>query len=124
MTALLPADQLRLLESAPHLLQACRCALADLEGLDYPTDAALQTMRELRSVIGRAEGRRYRIDTTGNGLYATITRLSDWSSVTLCGDDAAAFCQRLDATTDAFTDDDLCAEYDDVLTTDELDDRL
>lgn len=119
-----PDHPLCLLEAAPDLLQGCRCALADLEGLDYPSDPALLTMRQLRAAIGKAEGRRYRIDSSGNGLYLTITRLADFASVTLCGDDAVAFGKRLDATTDAYTDDDLCAEYDDVLTTDELDDRL
>jgi hypothetical protein len=52
----------RLIASAPELLMACKCALADLEGIlpplgdenDYP--AAWATMRELKAVIARAEG--------------------------------------------------------------------
>ncbi|MFA6134580.1 MAG: hypothetical protein WC869_11255 [Phycisphaerae bacterium] len=55
-----------LMAAGPKLLQAARCALADLEGLifgmeidpDDPDDDSpvAQTIRELRTVIGEAEG--------------------------------------------------------------------
>lgn len=67
---------------------------------------------------------RYKITSSGNGAFWTITRLADCASVTLQGDDAVTFSELLDATTESYTDDDLAAEYDSVLTTDRLDDRL
>jgi hypothetical protein len=63
-----PADDDRpdvgnLLAAAPDLLQAARCALADLEGFVFGTDADLEgdepvalTMKELRAAIAKAEG--------------------------------------------------------------------
>jgi hypothetical protein len=63
-----PADNDRpdvgnLLAAAPDLLQAARCALADLEGFVFGTDADLEgdepvalTMKELRAAIAKAEG--------------------------------------------------------------------
>ncbi len=50
-----------LIASAPELLDACRCALADLEGLAeadcFSTDdPAHLTMLELRAAIARATG--------------------------------------------------------------------
>lgn len=47
----------RLISASPDLLQACRCALADLEGSDYPTDSERLTMEDLRAAIAKAEGR-------------------------------------------------------------------
>ena len=67
---------------------------------------------------------RYRIHSFHNGCYVTITRLADHASVTLCGDDAVTFTDELSRTDERFTDDDACAAYDEVLTTDKLDDRL
>jgi hypothetical protein len=48
-----------LLSAAPDLLDACRCALADLEGVvdDLPGDhPAYLTIRELRAAIAKATG--------------------------------------------------------------------
>jgi RecJ-like exonuclease len=44
--------------AAPELLQACREALADLEGYlaEWETDPALETVQELRAVIAKATG--------------------------------------------------------------------
>jgi len=62
-----PADDDRpdvgnLLAAAPDLLRAARCALADLEGFVFGTDADLEgdepvalTMKELRAAIAKAE---------------------------------------------------------------------
>jgi hypothetical protein len=51
----------RLIAAAPELLDACRCALADLEGLAetdcFSTDdPAYLTMQELRAAIAKATG--------------------------------------------------------------------
>lgn len=46
----------KLISAAPALLHACRCALADLEGIDEPTDAMLETIQELRAAIAIADG--------------------------------------------------------------------
>ena len=48
----------RLIAAAPELLQACREALADLEGYlaEWETDPALETVQELRAVIAKATG--------------------------------------------------------------------
>jgi hypothetical protein len=51
----------RLIAAAPELLDACRCALADLEGLletdCFSTDdPAYLTMQELRAAITKATG--------------------------------------------------------------------
>ena len=63
-----PADDDRpdvgnLLAAAPDLLRAAKCALADLEGWAFGTDADLEgdepvalTMKELRAAIAKAEG--------------------------------------------------------------------
>ena len=47
-----------LFAAAPELLQACREALADLEGYlaEWETDPALETVQELRAVIAKATG--------------------------------------------------------------------
>ena len=50
-----------LIAAAPALLNACRCALADLEGLAEAdcfsiNDPAYLTMQELRATIARATG--------------------------------------------------------------------
>lgn len=54
-----------LIASAPDLLGACRCALADLEGImpEYEPDGerthpAWRTILELKQAIAQAEGRR------------------------------------------------------------------
>ena len=48
----------RLIAAAPELLQACREALADLEGYlaEWETDPAMETVQELRAVIAKATG--------------------------------------------------------------------
>lgn len=49
----------RLIAAAPELLDACRCALADLEGIagDLPGDhPAYLTIKELRAAIEKATG--------------------------------------------------------------------
>jgi len=52
----------RLLAAAPELLAACRCALADMEGIMPEFDADLndhpgwQTIQELKDAIAKAEG--------------------------------------------------------------------
>jgi hypothetical protein len=63
-----PADDDRpdvgnLLAAAPDLLRAAKCALADLEGFAFGTDADLEgdepvalTMKELRAAIAKAGG--------------------------------------------------------------------
>jgi hypothetical protein len=58
-----PPDAGNLLAAAPGLLQAAKCALADLEGFAFGTDADLEgdepvalTMKELRAAIAKAEG--------------------------------------------------------------------
>lgn len=55
--------------------------------------------------------RRYRIESHGNGLFFTLTRLADGNSTFIQGADAAVFGEALDATNSTFTDDDLCDEY-------------
>lgn len=48
----------RLIAAAPELLDACRCALADLEGLELDGDdcPAALTIKELRAAIAKATG--------------------------------------------------------------------
>lgn len=51
----------RLISASPDLLDACRCALADLQGLDEQNifsldDPALITIRELQAAIVKATG--------------------------------------------------------------------
>ena len=48
----------RLIAAAPELLDACRCALADLEGLELDSDdcPAALTIKELRAAITKATG--------------------------------------------------------------------
>lgn len=58
---------------------------------------------------------RYKIKSTGNGAFYTITRLSDGACVFLEGDDALEFEKSLETTNERFTDDDVCALYDDVM---------
>lgn len=53
---------------------------------------------------------RYRIESTGNGAFWTITRLADGATLFLQGDDALAFGKRLESTTESFSDDDVCDE--------------
>ncbi|MGA1296427.1 MAG: hypothetical protein ACO3X1_14040 [Burkholderiaceae bacterium] len=50
-----------LLSAAPNLLDACRCALADLEGVlpEYDPERehpAWETLQELRAAIAKATG--------------------------------------------------------------------
>jgi hypothetical protein len=59
--------------------------------------------------------RHYEIKSAFNGAQYIIVRLTDGKSVSLQGDDAAQFSRDLDATTHLYTDDDLCAEYDEVM---------
>ena len=53
----------RLIAAAPELLLACKCALADLEGIlptlgdEDESPAAWQTMHELKIAITKAEGK-------------------------------------------------------------------
>ena len=54
---------------------------------------------------------RYQIDSTGNGAFFTITRLTDGATVFFQGDDAVQFGVYLSYTNDHYTDDDLCASY-------------
>ena len=54
---------------------------------------------------------RYQIDSTGNGAFWTIKRLSDGATLFLQGDDAVLFDKLLECTTDAYCDDALCDEY-------------
>ena len=55
---------------------------------------------------------RYRIESCGNGLHWEVTRLSDGATLVLQGDDALRFGRQLEATNAAYTDDDVCSEYD------------
>ena len=52
------AANARLIAAAPELLDACRCALADLEGLELDSDdcPAALTIKELRAAITKATG--------------------------------------------------------------------
>jgi len=59
---------------------------------------------------------KYKIECTGPCGY-TITRLADNTTIFLQGDDAITFSKNLDATTATFTDDDVCATYDDLFKT-------
>lgn len=59
--------------------------------------------------------RRYSIESKGNGAFVTVTRLRDGASVFFQGDDAVTFTAELDATHERWTDDDVCAEYDEVM---------
>ena len=58
---------------------------------------------------------RYYIKSQYNGAFFTIERLSDGASVFMQGDDADEFRWQLECTSDRFTIDDLCAQYDDVM---------
>jgi hypothetical protein len=52
-------EDARLIAAAPELLDACRCALADLEGIvdELPGDhPAYLTIQELRAAITKATG--------------------------------------------------------------------
>ena len=52
------AANARLIAAAPDLLDACRCALADLEGLEFDSDdcPAALTIKELHDAIRKATG--------------------------------------------------------------------
>lgn len=56
----------------------------------------------------------YKTESTGNGAFWTVTRLADGATLFLQGDEASAFALKIGNTHDACTDDDVCAEYDDV----------
>ena len=56
-------------------------------------------------------GRKYRIESTGNGAFYTLTRLSDGETRFIQDESAAIFGEALDATNSMFTDDDLADEY-------------
>ena len=61
---------------------------------------------------------KYRIETHGNSKRVTlvkITRISDEKAVFLHGIDAARFCENLELKSEQSTDDDVCAEYDHLL---------
>lgn len=55
---------------------------------------------------------RYTIKSSGNGAFWSVVRLADDASLFLQGDDAVIFGEKLDSTHDRYTDDDVCAEYD------------
>lgn len=62
--------------------------------------------------------KRYSVDSMGNGAFVTVTRLTDGASVFMQGDDAVTFREELDAAGEIYTADDVCSEYDEVMTTD------
>lgn len=55
---------------------------------------------------------KYRIESSGNGLFWTGPRLADGASIFLQDDDALAFGRLLESTHAGYTDDDVCDEYD------------
>lgn len=57
---------------------------------------------------------RYKIESTHNGAFWTITRLEDGATLALQGDDAVTFARCLEATHAGYTEDDVCDEYSDV----------
>lgn len=63
--------------------------------------------------LGRTiEGpRRYRIESAGNGLFYTVTRLSDAKTLFFQGDDAVSFDWKLENTHAGYTKDQVCDEY-------------
>lgn len=58
--------------------------------------------------------KRYKVESTGNWLFVTITRRRDGASVFLQGDEAETFMDQIDDTS-VFQLDDVCSEYDDVM---------
>ena len=57
---------------------------------------------------------KYKIESTANGAFYTITRVADGATLHLQGDDAIAFSDSINSTHEKHTDDDACAEYDHV----------
>lgn len=58
---------------------------------------------------------RYTIRSHGNGAIFLVSRKADEHELFLQGDDAVAFGDALDNTSDHYQDDDVCAEYDHVM---------
>ena len=56
------------------------------------------------------ETNRYRIESTGNGLFVTITRKSDGKTLFLQGDDAETLLDQIDDTS-CMRPNDVCDEY-------------
>lgn len=55
---------------------------------------------------------RYKIESTGNGLYYTITRLADGKTLFLQGDDANAFGDLIEGmAVGSPNEDNVCDEY-------------
>ncbi len=61
----------------------------------------------------------YEIESTGNGAFWTVTRLADGAALFMQGDEANAFASKIGNTHDAYTEDDVCVEYDDVFVVNE-----
>lgn len=57
---------------------------------------------------------RYQYRSEGNGARYEIKRLADGATLFLQGDDAVQFSNELDKTHDRWTDDDVCAQYDEL----------
>lgn len=57
----------------------------------------------------------FTVHSQGNGAYFLITRKSDGADLFLQGEDASIFGDSLDQTNEVYTDDDVCAEYSDVM---------
>ena len=59
---------------------------------------------------------RYKIETTHNGAFYTITRLADGASIFLQGDDAVLFGDRIEGLPAGSEEEDrVCEDYDAVM---------
>jgi hypothetical protein len=61
------------------------------------------------------KGRRYSIKSEYNGAFYLLTRLADGATVFMQGDDADEIRCQIECVSERFTADDLCAQYDDVM---------
>jgi hypothetical protein len=64
---------------------------------------------------------KYEIESQVNGTCWLITRRADNARLFLQGDDALTFGQQLESTSESYSEDDVCEQYDEVFH-DECDD--